>query len=186
MLWGDAPADKIGDGLSKLINRLRADLGRFPTAEEVDAEKASSPEMDEAIADAILVFCDDIGRQPTDGEIVAGLAFSDTGIALDSAIRADIVPGDTIRWAIWNDTGVFSEVERVADAVVEAIEERKAVSGWTGRPYTKVVYVVTLDGVRLDVGREWASKVLPGDDTVEQINAARAAREKAESWLDED
>lgn len=173
MLWGDSPADRIDSGVSDLITRLRLDLGRFPTVAEVDAAFGDSAEIADAVAGAREAFARDIGREATDGEVAAGLAFSDTEIALDSALRADITVGDTIRWALFRDSVFYSEVDRTVDAAVESIEERDTVSSWTGDPYTKVVYVVTLDGARLDVDRAYASKVLPGDPTVDEINWTR-------------
>ena len=167
------PADWIDSGVSDLITRLRLDLGRFPTVAEVDAAFGDSAEIADAVAGAREVFARDIGREATDGEVAAGLAFSDTEIALDSALRADIIVGDTIRWALFRDSVFYSEVDRTVDAAVEAIEERDAVSSWTGAKYTRVVYVVTLDGARVDVDRAYASKVLPGDPTVEEINWTR-------------
>jgi hypothetical protein len=173
MLWGDSPADRIDSGVSDLITRLRLDLGRFPTVVEVDAAFGDSTEIADAVAGAREAFARDIGREATDGEVAAGLAFSDTEIALDSALRADITVGDTIRWALFRDSVFYSEVDRTVDATVESIEERDAVSSWTGDPYTRVVYVVTLDGTKVDVDRAYASKVLPGDPTVEEINSVR-------------
>ena len=186
MLWGDAPADRLDDGIEKLILRLQADLGRSPTVGEVDAEKATAPEMIEAIAKARKVFAEDIEREATDGEIAAGLAFSDTGISLESVMRRDIVVGDTIRWAVMRDCGFFTEIDNTAEAVVESIEERDRINTWTGNAYTHVVYVVTVDGVATDVDRAYASKVLPGDRTVEEENTARDRRRKADEWLQTD
>jgi len=178
MLWGDAPADRIDEGVSGLITRLRLDLGRFPTLAEVRVARDDSAEIDDAIARAREVFARDVGREATIGEVAAGLAFSDTEIALDSAVRADITVGDTVRWALFRESGPYHEIDRVVDAVVESIEERDATS-WTGATYTKVVYVVTLDGAAVDVAREYASKVLPGDPTVGEVNSARFRRRGA-------
>lgn len=174
MLWGDAPADAIDAGLDRLIIRLREELGRFPTVAEVDAVKATAPEMVKAIATASASFTDDIGRSPTDGEITAGLAFSDTGISVDEAQRRDIAVGDTVSWAVMRTVGFFAEVDRIAYAVVEGIAEREAVSSWSGQPYTKVVYVVRDGDTVVDVERGYASKVLPGDPTVDEVNARRS------------
>lgn len=183
MLWGDAPADKLDAGLDELIRRLRVDLGRFPTVDEIEAVKATAPEMVEAIAKARKVFAADIEREATDGEVAAGLAFSDTRISLDSVMRADIVAGDVIRWAVMRPAqdGPWDEIDHTAEAIVESIEERQAVSSWTDKTYTKVVYVVTLDGVKTDVDRAYASKVLPGDKPVDEENAAREARRAKET-----
>lgn len=188
MLWGDAPADCIDGGLHNLITRMHADLGRFPTVAEVDAARPDAPEMLAAIEKAKKVFAEDIERPATDGEIAAGLAFSDTEIALDSDMRADITVGDVIRWAVMREAadGPWSEIDYVAEAVVESIEERQAVSSWSGSVYTKVVYVVTHDGVKTDVDRSYANKVLPGDQPVEVENAKREEQRKQEWTLTDD
>lgn len=174
MLWGDAPADRIDDGLHKLIIRLRDDLGRFPTVAEVDAVKATAPEMTKAIADAILVFHDDIERQPTDGEITAGLAFADTEISLDSAMRADIRVGDKITWPVWRDAGFGREIDHIAEGIVAQIGTREAEG--MGGTYQQACYeVVDRDGKAHTVDRHWATKVLPGDKSIDEINAERKA-----------
>lgn len=180
MLWGDAPADAIDGGISKLIGRLRADLGRFPTVDEVNAIKATAPEMIEAIAAARKVFTEDIEREPTDGEIAAGLAFCDTEISLDYEQRKNIVVGDTIRWPILRQRNFFQEIDYVAEAAVEAIEERETVNKWTGLIRPKAVYVVTHDGDKVDVDICDANKVLPGDEPVEVENARREERRAQE------
>lgn len=176
MLWGDDPADRIDEGVRDLITRLRLELGRFPTLAEARGARDDSPEIAAAVAEAREVFARDVGREATVGEVAAGLAFSDTEVALDLAVRADVTVGDTIRWALFRDSVFYSEVDRTVDAVVESIEERDAVSSWSGEGYTRVVYVVTLDGAKVDVAREYASKVLPGDPTVEEINSVRFRR----------
>lgn len=93
MLWGDAPADAIDDGVHALIERMHRELGRYPTVEEVDAARSEAPEMLAAIEKAREVFNRDAaedtpeGEEPlamTDQELAAGLAFSNTKIALDS------------------------------------------------------------------------------------------------------
>jgi hypothetical protein len=131
-----------------------------------------------AIAEAREVFAQDIERDPTDGEVAAGLAFCDTEIALDSAMRRDIVVGDPISWAVMRQAdGPWLEIDYIAQADVEEIAERDAVSSWSGRPYTSRVYVVRHQGELIDVERDYATKVLPGDKSVEEINAERKARE---------
>jgi len=177
MLWGDAPADRIDEGVSNLITRLRIDLGRFPTVAEVDAARDDSPEMDTAIAKAREVFAQDIERPATDGEIAAGLAFADTEISLDSEMRRDIVVGDPISWAVMRQAdGPWIEIDYIAQADVLEIAERDAVASWSGRPYISRVYVVRHNGELLDVERAYATKVLPGDKSIEQINAEREDR----------
>jgi hypothetical protein len=85
MIWGDSPADALSAGLSRLIQRMHTELGRYPTVAELDAVKTTAPEMVEAITEAEAVFTADVGRPPTPGEITAGLAFADSEIALESA-----------------------------------------------------------------------------------------------------
>jgi hypothetical protein len=179
MLWGDAPADRIDEGVHNLITRLRLDLGRFPTVAEVREARDDSPEIAAAIVKAKEVFAQDIEREATNGEIAAGLAFADTEIALDSEMRRDIVVGDPITWAVMRSAGdgPWLEIDYIAQADVLEIAERDAVSSWSGRPYTSRVYVVRHQGELIDVERAYATKVLPGDKSVEQINAERDARE---------
>ena len=178
MLWGDAPADQIDTGVDNLITRLRIDLDRFPTVAEIDAVKATAPEMIAAIAEARKVFAEDIERDATDGEIAAGLAFADTEISLDSAMRRDIVVGDPITWAVMRSAGdgPWLEIDYIAQADVEEIAERDAIATWSGRPYINRVYVVRHQGELIDVERAYATKVLPGDKSIEEINAEREAR----------
>lgn len=175
LLWGDAPADCLDAGLDRLIARLRGELGRFPTVAEVDALKATAPEMAEAIAKAKKVFAEDVERDMLDVELEAGLRFADTEIALDSAMRRDVVVGDLIRWGLWEDRGFYREITTIAEAAVLEIVERELISKWTGKPYLKVMYVVEHDGARIDVGPEWATKVLPGDEPIDEVNARRVA-----------
>lgn len=89
MVWGDSPADALSAGMSQLIQRMHTELGRYPTAAELDAVKTTAPEMVEAITEAAEIFTTDVGRTPTSGEIAAGLAFSDSEIALESARESD-------------------------------------------------------------------------------------------------
>lgn len=37
MVWGDAPADYIDDGIAQAIHAFQADVGRLPTAAELTA-----------------------------------------------------------------------------------------------------------------------------------------------------
>jgi len=173
MLWGDAPADCLDGGIERLIDRLHTDLGRWPTVAEVDAVKADSPEMVAAIAKAKQVFEADIERPATDGEIAAGLDFTDTGISLDSAMRRDIGVGDTITWAVMRDCGFYQEVDYIHAGVV-AGEDSCEAEGYGGRTYTKRYYnVVDNKGIVWAVEKAYANKVLPGDKTVDEINAER-------------
>lgn len=84
LLWGDAPADAIDDGMRSLIARLTRQLGRYPTVDEIDWQKFILPsdEMTLAIRLAKVRFYKDIGRLPSDDEVMAGLRFSDTETCL--------------------------------------------------------------------------------------------------------
>jgi hypothetical protein len=112
MVFGDAPAGALAEGLNSLIERLAADLGRIPTVEEVDALKSSAPEVLAAIEEARKVFRCDMGRDPSAEEIAAGLAFVDAArearrrahLTQASARRArPVLAGPTllrsVRWA---------------------------------------------------------------------------------------
>lgn len=175
MLWGDAPADMIGDGLERLILRLRDELGRWPGAAEVDAARPGAPEMAEAVGRAREVFEGDVGRPATDGEVAAGLAFSDTGVVLDSMVRSDIRVGDRVRWAVMRDAGFWREVDHVAEGTVAAIEERRFRSAWSGQYHTKTVLVVRREDSVDDVDKAYATRVIDGDEPVESVNARRRA-----------
>lgn len=177
MLWGDAPADDLGDGLDKLITRLKTDLGRWPTVDEVDAVKATAPEMIEAIAAATATFTNDIGRPPTDGEIAAGLAFADTGISLDCAMRSDITVGDTVSWPIMRDAGFFREIDHIVEGTVVAIEDRKAKSNWGGEHCTQKFVVVRREDSVDDIDIRYVHKTLPGDPSLAERNARYLSRD---------
>ena len=172
MLWGDSPADAIDSGIDRLIARLNIELGRPPTVAEIDAVKAAAPEMVAAIAEAIVVFCDDLGRQPTDGEIKAGLAFCDTATSLDSAMRRTISIGDTIRWAVMVDRGFYREIDYIHEGVVDGKTSREV--GSIFGPHQKACYSVRdAHGVTWTVDKAHANKVLPDDEPIEQVNARR-------------
>jgi hypothetical protein len=86
MLWGDTPADMIDDGQEKLIKRLTEEMGCKPAVEEVEAVKFADPpppEIADAIAEASRYFHEDVERDPTPEEILAGLRFSAAELALE-------------------------------------------------------------------------------------------------------
>jgi len=178
MLWGDAPADRIDSGIDSLIGRLRDELGRFPSVEEVDAVKDSAPEMLDAIAAAREVFAQDVEREMSDGELAAGLLFADTALALDFAIRRDIQIGDSIRFGVFRDCGFFREIDRVADAVVEFASTRTA-EGILGPVDVPVFLAREADGTLHTVDVSYASKVLPGDESVDEVNDKREQRSES-------
>jgi hypothetical protein len=96
MRWGDAPSDEIDHGLHALIDRLRRELGRFPSIAEIDNQRTTAWEMRRALRDAIRAFRSDLGRPPTAGEIQAGLDFAATAIVLEGVVREDIEVGDVV------------------------------------------------------------------------------------------
>lgn len=179
MLWGDYPADMIDAGLENLIARLTAELGRYPSLAEVDAVKSTAPEMVAAIAEARKAFESDIERPATDGEIAAGLAFSDTEISLDCFIRRDIHVGDRVSWAVMRDTGAWKEIDYLAEGEVIAVEVRAMTSSWG--TWEKTFLTVRREDSIDEIEKAYASKVLPGDPTVAERNAEREAR-KNKSW----
>lgn len=181
LLWGDAPADCLDAGIDRLIIRLRTELGRFPTVDEVEAVKADAPEMVAAIAEAKQVFEVDIERPMLDVELEAGLRFADTGISLDCAMRRDIHDGDTIRWAVMKDCGFFQEVDYIHEGVVDG-EGFRELKGFGGT-YKRAHYNVRdAKGVVWAVDKPYANKVLATDDPIEKLNAdRRAAMEKADA-----
>lgn len=170
MLWGDAPADCIDTGLDNLITRLTVDLGRYPSIAEVDAVKATAPEMLKAVEKAKKVFAADIERPATDGEIAAGLAFSDTEISLDCHIRRDIHVGDTVRWAVMRNNGMWSEIDHLVEGTVIEIKEEQVKSDWSDSTWTRTTYEVRREDSIEDVRQGYCSKVLPTDDAIEVAN----------------
>ena len=96
MRWGDPPADELCAGLAALIDRLRRELGRFPSIAEIEAQKRTAWEMRRALSAARTAFLRDLGRAPSRWEIGAGLLFADTAHALESALTAELSAGDTV------------------------------------------------------------------------------------------
>lgn len=186
MLWGDSPADAIGAGIDNLIKRLKDELGRYPTLEEVDAARPDAPEMIAAIAKATAEFTEDIGRPPTEGEIAAGLAFSDTEISLDSIMRSDIGVGDTVRWPVMKDVGCWSEVDYYNEGVVDGISQSIQTSMFGTRHVQKYYDVRDAKGLVWGVRFGHATKVLPGDESLEEANARRLRHRSKEFELTDD
>lgn len=96
MRWGDPPADELCAGLAALIERLRTELGRYPSIAEIEAQKRTAWEMRRALRAAAAAFRRDLGRPPSRWEIGAGLVFADTAHALESALTAELSVGDTV------------------------------------------------------------------------------------------
>lgn len=187
MLWGDAPADRIDAGMNRLIIRLRAELGRFPTVAELDAVKSTAPEMVEAIEAAGTVFAQDVGRHATDGEIAAGLLFANTEIGLDAAIRDDIRVGDRVRWAVMrrSEDGFWQEVDHIAEGEVIGMEDRRVKSSWSDSHFIRKMLVVRREDSIDDVNQAHANKVLPDDEALDEVNA-RYRRIAERGPLDDD
>lgn len=79
-LWGDAPADCLDAGTSRLVVRMRSELGRIPTPDEVLDAVSGAPEIAEAATQARAAFGADIGRAPTEDEMSYGMVFSSGGV----------------------------------------------------------------------------------------------------------
>lgn len=170
MIFGDAPADALVSGLHALINRLNTDRGRLPTLAEVDALKTTAPEMRSAIDEAREVFREDIGRVPSNAEIAAGLQFIDTATTLDEIARAQIVVGDVVRFALWRvvDTSGTQEIDRFVDGVVEFSDSVILDVPDGHRQVTLDVRAADGDLHHIEAPR--AGKVMPGDESLEEIN----------------
>ena len=113
MRWGDGPSDELCAGMAALIERLRRELGRYPSIAEIDAQKTTAWEMRRALRDAAKAFRDDLGRPPTPGEIQAGLDFAAAAFALDSVVSDDISAGDTVLLCAPGRDGASGVVESI-------------------------------------------------------------------------
>lgn len=178
MLWGDAPADAIDDGTHKLIERMHGELGRYPTVEEVDTARLDSDEMVEAIAKAVEVFTEDVERAPSEAELMAGLAFSNTKIALDSFMEGDLHVGDKVKWAGRADNGQFVWVTTdgehwVPESPYDDHPEGARVWLRTGTllsdPKAATALVAADNGESVTIGNGWVSRVLPEDLTADDV-----------------
>ena len=106
LIWGDQPADMIDDGMERLIARLYLEKHRLPTVGELDALKfgADKPaELVFAIKEASRVFTEDVDREPLAEEILAGLNFSTSEVALDAFVRrhGDQMAGNPLRGMVY-------------------------------------------------------------------------------------
>lgn len=170
LTWGDGPADAIDAGMEKLISQLHKEFGRYPTVEELDSCKFDDnievhfPEFAMAVQDAVKVFTDDLGRLPTDAELLAGLRFSDSEIALEGYMRSDYAVGDTVRWVVREkDERGFDRVTGMQEGVVEELPQ--------GRVPSTFIPVRLADGTLERVQQMWLDKVLPDDKTLEEAEA---------------
>ncbi|UAK38423.1 hypothetical protein K8O93_01060 [Gordonia bronchialis] len=91
LIWGDAPADELGIAFGRVMNTLRHHNGSWPSRDEVLAIGLDAiGKMDDPNAiptyqvigmrQAAEWFAEDIGRQPREAEMVAGLKFGLSGI----------------------------------------------------------------------------------------------------------
>ncbi|MGO9381168.1 MAG: hypothetical protein ACLP4W_03515 [Mycobacterium sp.] len=162
ILWGYPPADKIDEGIQRLIARLYAELRRYPTVAEIDEQTYgpnAAPEVVEGIAKAARVFREDVGRDPTPAEVQAGLLMADTDAALFTYLELDIQVGDRVTWAERDDNGEFlhQTLDGRDDMIVPAYGTVTAQpEGWHGDNT-----ITRDDGRTIGLGRKWLIKV-PG------------------------
>ncbi|MDR3657767.1 MAG: hypothetical protein P4L48_19545 [Mycobacterium sp.] len=160
ILWGYPPADKIDEGILRLIARLYAELRRYPTVAEIDEQTygpTTAPEIIEGIANAGRVFREDVGRDPTPAEVQAGLLLADTETALFTYMEHDIQVGDRVMWAERDDNGEFLRQTRdgTDDTLVFAYGTVTAQpDGWHGDNT-----ITHDDGRTVVIGRKWLIKV---------------------------
>ena len=162
ILWGYPPADKIDEGVQRLIARLYGELRLYPTVAEVDEHiygPTTAPEIIEAIADAAKVFREDVGRDPTPAEVQAGLLLADTDAALFTYLELDIQVGDRVMWPEREGNGelLHQTLDGRDDMIVPAYGTVIAQpGGWHGDNT-----ITRDDGRRVIIGRKWLIKV-PG------------------------
>jgi hypothetical protein len=159
LLWGDPPSAMIEEGIQRLIARLYAELHRHPTVAEIDEHvygPIPAPEIVEAMANALRVFRDDVGRDPTPFEVQAGLVLADTQAALFTYLELEIQVGDRVMWAERGDDGEFlrqtldgRDVIVPANGTVTAQPE-----GWHGENI-----ITRDDGQTVVLCRKWLIKV---------------------------
>ncbi len=160
ILWGYPPADKIDEGIQRLIARLYAELRRYPEVAEIDEHiygPTTAPEIIEAIADAAKVFREDVGRDPTPAEAQAGLLMADTETALFSYMEHDIRVGDRVMWAERDDNREFlhQTLDGRDDMIVPAYGTVAAQpEGWNGDNT-----ITRDDGRVISMGRKWLIKL---------------------------
>ena len=162
ILWGYPPADKIDEGIQRLIARLYAELRRYPIVAEIDAQiygPTTAPEIVEDIAKAARVFREDVGRDPTPAEVQAGLLLADTDAALFTYLELDIQVEDRVMWAERDDNGEFlhQTLDGRDDMIVPAYGTVTAQpEGWHGDNT-----ITRDDGRTVIIGRKWLIKA-PG------------------------
>lgn len=160
LLWGDPPAAMVEEGLQRLIARLYGELRRHPTVPEIDEYTygpVPAPEIVEGMANAARVFREDIGRDPTPDELLAGLVLADTEAALFIYVEREIQVGDRVMWAECDDKGqrLHQTVDGRDDMIVPAYGTVMAQpGGWHGNNT-----ILRDDGRTITIGRKWLIKV---------------------------
>ncbi len=177
MLWGDAPADAIGDGMDALVKRLRKELGRYPSVEEIDSLKFGdavhhvAPEIVKAIRRAEKVFREDIGREMTLAELTAGLRFSDTSLHLEMTQERDYAPGDLVRFAKQDGNGRHVRLDAAGEYPDDVGTSHRAGELVVLRGRLVELRagdaIVDVDGELMTIGRAWISKILEGGEMSE-------------------
>lgn len=159
LFWGEPPAAMIDASIQQLIARLYAELRRHPTVAEIDEEiygPAPAPEIVEGMANAAMVFREDLGRDPTRAELQAGLVLADTQGALFTYLELEIQIGDRVMWAERDDHGEL--LRQPVDGREEIVPVYGVVTaqpeGWH-RDNT----ILQDDGYTVTIGRKWLIKV---------------------------
>lgn len=162
ILWSYPAAAMIDAGVQRLIARLDADSGTYPTPQEVGESiygATTAPEIIDGIILAAEVFLRDVGRYPTPTEVMAALLDIDTAVALLNYIASDIRVGDRVMWPLHDDNGKLLHQTRAGsdDTLVWVHGTVRAQpEGWNGPNI-----IETEDGRSLAIGREWLVKARP-------------------------
>ena len=160
LFWGPPAAAMIETGLQRLIARLDAELGTYPSAAEIHDHiygPNPAPELTDAIIYAANVFRLDVGRYPSPAEVATGLQFIDTETALLTYIANDIRVGDRVMWAEHDENGecVRQFREGSDDTLVFVYGTVTGQpEGWSGNNR-----ILRDDGRPVSIGREWLVKV---------------------------
>jgi hypothetical protein len=164
LLWGDRPAAMIEEGIQRLIARLYAELHRHPTVAEIDEQTyghTPASEIVEGMVNAAKVFREDVGRDPTDFELRAGLVLADSHAALVTYLELEIQVGERVMWAERDGKGelLHRTFDGRDDMMVPAYGIVTAQpKGWHGENI-----IIRDDGRTVILGREWLIKVAAGE-----------------------
>jgi hypothetical protein len=149
----------IEEGIQRLIARLYDELHRHPTVSEIDAHiygSTAAPEIVEGMANAAMVFREDLGRDPTLAELQAGLVLADTQAALVTYLELEIQIGDRVMWAERDDNGeLLHQILDGRDSIVPMYGTVVAQpEGWQADNTVQCD-----DGRDITIGRKWLIKV---------------------------